>query len=42
MKKENYANAFSVPSLITIARDVHFWIPLLVLLAGLLVLHMLR
>ena len=42
MKKENKAEPRSEFSFSTIAGDIHFWIPLLVLAAGLFVLHMLH
>ena len=42
MKKENNAKPRFEFSFSTIARDFHFWIPLLVLAAGLFVLHMLH
>lgn len=42
MKKENNAGTRSELSFRTIAGDIHFWIPLLALSAGLFVLHMLH
>jgi hypothetical protein len=42
MKTEKNAGTPSRSSFRTIARDIHFWIPLLVLSAGLFVLHMLH
>ena len=42
MPKEQNGRAEHEPLIRAIATDLHFWIPLLVLLAGLVLLHELR
>ena len=40
--KDKYRTTATQSLFNTVIRDIHFWIPLLVLLAGLLLLHELR
>jgi hypothetical protein len=42
MAKDETGNAESASVLRIIATDIHFWIPLLVFVAGLVLLHELR